>query len=130
MWFAVLSLIIGVALMIKAGIALAAPQRFYAVRQRQFASDVLSRKLLIAPAMVIALALGAWYATIFHYRPWGWVVTGFLTALSCMSGDHVFRWSKHRQAMMKAVTSPKVWWFDWFLLAFGAGFVALARFVY
>jgi len=38
MWFKVLGLLIAIALLGKAAVALAAPGRFYAVRQRQYAS--------------------------------------------------------------------------------------------
>ena len=130
MWFRVLSLVIAVALLGKAAIALAARRRFYAARQRQYTSESLPTKTLIAPAVVVGLTLLAWYATIFHYQPWGGIVTGFLTALSCMAVDHVFRWARHRQAMLKVVTNPKVWQFDCLLLAVGSGFAVLALLVY
>ena len=130
MWFRVLSLMITAALLGKASIALAAHRRFYAARQRQYASESLPPKLFIAPVVVVAVTLVAWYATIFHYQPWGWVVTGSMTALSCMAADHVFRWERHRQAMLKVVMNPKVWQFDCLLLAVGLGFVALALLVY
>ena len=130
MWFRVLSLVIGTVLLAKATVALMVPGRFYATRQRQYASDSSPPKLLVAPAVVIALTLVAWYATIFHYQPRGWVVTASLTALACMSVDHVFRWESHRRAMLKAVTNPKVSRLDWLLLAVGSGFVAFALLVY
>ena len=130
MWFRVLSLVIGVALVVKATVALVAPRRFYAVRERQYASESLPRQLLFAPLVVVALTLSAWYATLLDYRPWGWLVTGFLTAISCLSVDHLFRWVKHRERMLKVVRSPQVWWFDCLLLAVGAGFLALAWKVY
>ena len=130
MWFRVLSLVIATALLGKASIALAARRRFYAERQRQYASASLPPKLFIAPVVVVAVTLVAWYATIFHYQPWAWIVTGSLTAVSCMAVDHVFRWERHRQAMLKVVTNPKVWQFDCLLLAVGSGFVALALLVY
>jgi uncharacterized protein (UPF0548 family) len=47
-----------------------------------------------------------------------------------MAFDHVFRWKRHRQAMLKVVTNPNVWLIDCVLLAVGAGFVALALLVY
>ena len=130
MWFRILSLLIATALIGKAAIALAARQRFYAARSRQYDSVSLPLQLLIAPAIVGALTLIAWYATIYHYRPASWIVTGFLTVLSCMAFDHVFRWNEHRQAMLKLVTSPQVWLIDCALLAVGAGFLALALLVY
>jgi hypothetical protein len=130
MWFRILSLVIGTALIAKASIALANRKRFYVARSRQYASESQPLKLLIASTIVGTLTLIAWYATIVDYRATAWVVTGFLTALSCMALDHVFRWEKHRQMMEKIVSNPKVWLIDCVLLAVGAGFVTLALLVY
>jgi uncharacterized membrane protein YidH (DUF202 family) len=129
-WFRILSLAIGTALLVKTVAALAIPNRFYATRRRQYASEFLPPKLLVAPVIIAVLAVVAWYATIFHYRPWGWIVTGFLTALAGIAADHVFRWESHRRTMLKAVTNPNVWKFDCLLLAVGAAFVTLAVLVY
>ncbi len=130
MWFQTLSLVIAAALLIKAAIALAIPRRFYAARERHFSSESLPPKLLVAPVIVVALTLTAWYATIFHFQPWCWVVTGSLTALACLAVDHVFRWPSHRQRMLKAVRNTKVGWVDCLLLVVGAGFLGLAFLVY
>src|ERR671918_62349 len=108
MWFKVLSLLIAVALLGKAIIALLRPRRFYAVRQSHYASETLPARLLVAPVLVLAMTGVTWYATIFHYRPWGWVLTCFLTLIACLSLDHVFRWQKHRARLSKVVANPKV----------------------
>jgi hypothetical protein len=128
--FRVLALLIGGALLTKGIVALTAPARFYDARRRQYDSESLPPKLWIAPALVAALALAAWYATVFHYRRWGWIVTGFLTALACMAADHVFRWEQHRRAMLRMISSSHLWLLDCLLLAAGAGFVTLAMLVY
>lgn len=130
MWFRVLSALIAVALLAKAAVALTAQRRFYALRQRQYATESLPPKLLAAPALVFALTGVGLYAAVFHYRPWGWVVVGFLMLLSALAFDHVVRWRKHRLAMLKVVESPKVWQVDCVLLALGLAFAALAVFVY
>jgi hypothetical protein len=130
MWFRVLSILIGVALLLKATIALAAGRRFYGARSRQYESATAPRKVVIASALVIAVTATAWYAVIFHYRPWGWVVAGFLTALACGSLNQVLRWQRHRQRMLLVVTNPNVWVVDCVLLAVGAGFLLLAVFVF
>ena len=130
MWFKVLGLVIAAALIAKAGVALLLGRRFYALRQRHYASPKLPGKLLVAPAVVVALTLLAWYATFAHYRPWGWVVTASLSLLACMAVDHLLRWERHRAAMLKVVTSRKVWQIDVLLLALGVAFAALALLVY
>ena len=130
MWFKVLSLLIAVALLGKAIIALLMSRRFYAVRQGHYAAETQPAKLLVAPVMVLAVTGVTWYATIYHYRPYGWVLTCFLTLISCLSLDHVFRWKKHRARLLRVVANPKVWYFDLFLVALGSGFAALGFFVY
>src|SRR5436190_18747699 len=81
MWFQALSFVIAAALLIKATVALAIPRRFYASRQRQYASTSMPRALMVPPAIIMGITSIAWYATLVHYRPWGWVVTAF--APSC-----------------------------------------------
>jgi hypothetical protein len=126
LWFRVLSLIIGTALLVKATVALAAPGRFYEARRSQYASKAPLPQLLLAPIVVAALAASAWYATLFHYRSGGWIVTGFLTALTVMAVHHLVYWSDHRHTMFRVVSNPSIWLFDCFLLAVGTGFVGLA----
>lgn len=130
MWFQVLGLIIAVALIVKASIALVIPGRFYAARMRQYESESLPPKLLVAPAVVLALTAVAWYATFFHHRPWGFIVTAVLTAVACMAVHHLLRWKSHRQSMHAVVRDPRVWRIDCALLLIGVGFLSLAMFVY
>ena len=118
------------ALLVKAAVALAASRRVYARRQQQYAPEALPAGLLIPPAVVLTLTLAAWFATVFHYQSWCWLVTGFLSVLSCLSLHHLFHWEKHRQSMRKLVANPKVKQVDYLLLALGSIFLALALFVY
>jgi len=130
MWFRILSILIGTALVGKSVIALVAPKRFYGARQRQYSSPAMPRKLLAGPMIVAAMTAASFYATIYHYVAWGWIVTTFLTGLLIMAIDHLFRWARHREAMLRVVGSPKVRRVDWCLLALGAGFLNLGVFVY
>jgi len=130
MWFRSLGLIIATALLGKAAIALSMPARFYTERQRQYASSSPPTKVLVPPVVIVGLALVAWYATIFHYTPWGWIITASLTSLACVSVYQLSRWTTHCHRMRKLVANPTVWRVDWLLLAIGALFLALAVYVY
>ena len=118
------------ALLVKAAVALTTSRRFYAKRQQQYSSETMPAKLLIPPAVVLTVTLAAWFATILHYQPWGWIVTVVVSVLSCLSLHNLFKWAKHRQAMLKLVSTPKVKQVDYLLLAVGLGFLSLALFVY
>lgn len=130
MWFQVLGLIIALALLLKASVALAIPGRFYAARQQQYASESIPRKLLFAPPVILLLTASAWYATVFHYRPWGFVVTATFSALLLFSVINFFRWKSHSRRMYEVISRPSVWRIDAALLALGFAFLALAIFVY
>jgi hypothetical protein len=130
MWFQTLTFIIAAALIVKAAVALAIPGRFYASRQQQYASTSMPFALMVPPAIILTITSIAWYATFAHYRPWGWVVTGFLTTLCLLSLHNLARWRRHRETMSKIVAHPRVWIVDCALLAVGAGFAALGWLVY
>ena len=130
MWFRVLSLVIAGALLGKAVIALAMPGRFYAERQRQYESASPPGKVMVPPMVIVGLAATAWYATIFHYEPWAWVVTAPLTALASLSIYQLLRWETTRKRMAPIVANPNVWRVDCLLLIAGALFVTLAFLVY
>jgi hypothetical protein len=130
MWFQALSFIIATALLVKAGVALTIPRRFYDARQSQYASTSLPAALIVPAAIVLSLTSVAWYATLAHYRPWGWVVTGFLTVLGCLSVDGLVRRRRRRELALLIVVHPRVWMIDCLLLGAGTGFAALGWFVY
>jgi hypothetical protein len=130
MWFQALSFIIATALLVKAGVALAIPRRFYGTRQRQYASTSLSAALIVPAVIVVSLMSVAWYATLAHYRPWGWIVTGFLTVLGSLSVDGLVRRRRRRELGLLIVGHPRVWVIDCLLLGAGAGFAALGWYVY
>jgi len=130
MWFQALSFVIAAALLVKATVALAMPRRFYASRQRQYASTSMPRELLVPPAIIVILTSIAWYATLVHYRPWGWVVTAFFSILCALSIHNLVRWRRQRGIMAAIVAHPRVWIVDGVLLIAGSGFAALGWLVY
>ena len=128
--FRTLSLTIAAALLVKATIALIVPGRFYAERQRQYAAASPPAEVLVPPVVLVALTIVAYYATIVHYQPWSWIVTGSLTGLASLSFASLLRWNSHRRRMHGIVANPHVWRIDCMLLAAGALFLALGLFVY
>ena len=130
MWFQALSFVIAAALLIKATVALAIPHRFYASRQRQYASTSMPPELMVPPAIIVCVTAIAWYATLVHYRPWGGIVTASLTGLCGFSLHNLMRWRHHRETMARVVAHPRVWIVDCVLLVAGAGFAALGWLIY
>lgn len=72
-----------------------------------------------------------WYATAFHYAPWGWVVTAFVSVAAALGAANLLRWRRHRTRALRAVDSPATRrGVDLALVGVGAVFVALAVAVY
>ncbi|HEX6290105.1 MAG TPA: hypothetical protein VFZ66_12985 [Herpetosiphonaceae bacterium] len=107
MWFKVLSLLIALLCLGKAGTALLIPQTFYRRRRQQYASTRIPLSVLIPPALILVLAGLAWYATIAHYVAWSWLVTGFLTPIALLGVVNLLRWPQHRRRLQAAITEAQ-----------------------
>ena len=131
MWFQVLSLLIGVPCLLKGVIGLSVPGRFYRWRHGQYAAERPPAALFLAPMALTAAVAVTWYATAFHYAPWGWVVTAFVTTAAVLGAANLLRWRQHQGRALRAVGSPATRrGVDLVLVGVGAGFVALALTVY
>jgi hypothetical protein len=130
--FQTVSLLIAVPALLKAVTGLVLPGRFYGWRRQQYASASVPRVVLIMPALFLILAAASWYATLFHYQPWGWVVTGFTSLIASLGLLNLSRWSSHRQKTGEAIDNrPRTRaGVDLAILFLGLLFTYLALFVY
>ena len=96
----------------------------------RYSSASLPLALMVPSAVVLSVTSIAWYATFFHYRPWGWVITACLTLLCGLSLHNLSRWRRHREVMSRIVADPRVWLVDCLLLVLGGGFAALGLLVF
>ena len=130
--FKIISLFIGTIALLKAIAGLLLPSFFYSWRKEQYASISIPPIVLVMPVLFALLAFASWYAALFHYQPWGWVVTGFTTLISILGLLNLSRWPTHRQKTSRAIdeqpgarTSV-----DIMLLVLGGMFAMLGIFVY
>ena len=131
MWFQVLSWLIAVPCLLKGIIGLLLPERFYGWRHGHYTSERPPKVLFVAPLALTGSVTVTWYATAYHYVPWGWVVTVFVTAASLLGLANLLRWRKHRDRALHTVGSPATRRsVDLVLIGAGAGFVAMALAVY
>lgn len=107
MWFKVLALTIALICVGKAVIALAAPSLFYGFRRQQYDAIRIPISITVMPLLVTTLAATAWYATLFHYVAWGWVVTAFLSVFAVLGLKNLWRWSAHRTLLSQAIATAK-----------------------
>jgi hypothetical protein len=131
MWFKVLSFIVALACLTKGIVALARPARFCARRRQQLSAGRIPRAILVVSSLVVAMMAVTWHATLFHYAPWGWILTTFITVLSFLSMLNVLRWSTSRIRMLAFVEyAEQNWHVDAAIITLGVIFLTLAIFVY
>ena len=133
MWFKVLSLLIMALCIGKAGFALVAPHTFYRRRRQQYSSTRIPISVFIPPIAVFCLTGVAWYATMQDYVAWSWLVTGFLTLISVLAVVNLFRWSRHRVALLAAIAEEQATYrqqVDVGLLSIAGAFAVLGLIVF
>ena len=131
MWFKVLSLILAFLCLAKGIVALIIPTRFYQRRRQQYSSEQMPGVLRVIPFVVLTFLSLCWYATLFHYVRWCWVVTAFVTIVAVLSLENSFHWSRHRIRMLKLIGyAEQNWQLDASIAALGICFLLLAVFVY
>ena len=131
MSFKILSMILGLLCLAKGVIALIIPARFYERRRQQYSSERMPIGLRIIPFIVLTFVCFCWYATLFHYVKWGWVVTAFVTAVAALSLENTFKWSRHRIRMLKAIDYAENYRrVDVCIAVLGVCFLFLAFFIY
>lgn len=130
--FQIISLLIAGICLTKAVIALLKGDQFYGWRQQQYAATTVPQTLWVVPTLIVFLAIAAWYATLFHYQAWGWIVTAFTTLIAALGLLNLSRWSTHREKVGAAIKtqSPQRKAVDTVILLLGLGFTGLAWFVY
>ena len=101
--FQIISLLIAILALLKGITGLLVPDRFYNWRRQQYASAAIPTVVLVLPSLFVLLAGASWYVTLFHYQPWGWVVTGFTTLIAFLGVLNLSRWSTHRQKTGQAI---------------------------
>jgi len=130
--FQIISLLIAIPALLKAVTGLLLPGRFYGWRRQQYASASVPPVVLVMPSLFVLLAGASWYATLFQYQSWGWIVTGFTTLIAFLGVLNLSRWSSHRQKTRKAIdTQPKTRTsVDVVILVLGVLFTYLSFFIY
>ncbi|CAN5347657.1 hypothetical protein BH10PLA2_BH10PLA2_11350 [soil metagenome] len=131
MWFKMLGLLIGTPCLLKGFIGLLLPEKFYRWRHGQYASERPPGVLFVAPLALAAAVAVTWYATAFHYVPWGWVVTVFVSIAAVVGTVNLIRWQQHQNRSLRAVSNPATRRnVDLVLVGLGVAFVVLAIAVY
>jgi hypothetical protein len=132
MWFKLISLVISFVCIFKAIIGLLFHKKFYVWDRKQYASKSLPLSLLIFIPYGVGIVVTTWYATIFHYVDYGWIVTLIVSIASVKLFAILFKWKISSSAFVRFIDQGgwRLWAVDIFVLLLGIIFLLLALFVY
>ncbi len=75
MWFGILSLVLGITLLTKGSIGLLFHDRFYNWDKEQYRSRKWPKSSAVFIPYGILMITLTWYATLYHYVQYGWILT-------------------------------------------------------
>ena len=132
MWFRIISLILATVCLIEGIAGLVFREQFHGWLRRQCSAARPSGTLRVILVYLTTLVVATWYATIFHYRPYGWVLTLVMT----LSGIEIllvlYRWRAVGEAVVGFLleTRQHVGWVYGVAIALGTLLLWLGLFVY
>ncbi len=107
-------------------------KKFYTWDKKQYASKKYPKSFYIFIPYGAGVFLSTWYATIFHYREKGWILTLIVTLSSIKLFSILFNWEKTSEKFVKFIDSGgwKLWAVDVFVMIMGVVFLFLGIYVY
>ena len=132
MWFKLISFVLGGACILKALIGLFFHKKFYSWDRRQYAAQKFPKRLYIFILYGIVMVFTTWYATIFHYVEYGYILTIIVTISSIKLFSILFNWKNTSKKILNFIDSGgwKLWALDIFILIMGIIFFLLGIYVY
>lgn len=132
MWFRLISFVLAAACILKALIGLFFHKKFYSWDRKQYAAKKFPKRLFIFILYGIGIVLTTWYATIFHYVKYGYILTIIVTLSSIKLFSILFDWENTSKKFVHFIDSGgwKLWVLDIFILIMGIVFFLLGLYVY
>ena len=78
------------------------------------------------------MLIAVWYATLFAYQPYGYILTIFIPLASVKTVGLIFNWSATSQAFVEFIdeAGPRLWLVDVLVAVLGLGLFLLSYFLY
>ncbi len=132
MWFKIISFILAGACFLKAFIGFVFHNKFYKWDREQYASKQWPKSFFIFVTYGLVMFLLIWYATIFHYVKFGWILTSIVTLSSVKLFSILFKRKKIAPKFVKLIDAGgwKLWAIDAFVLIMGILFLFMGTHIY
>ncbi len=132
MWFKIISFVLAGACFLKAFIGFVFHNKFYEWDRKQYASDKWPKSFFIFITYGLVMFALIWYATIFHYVKYGWILTLIVSISSIKLFSLLFKRDEIAPKFVRFIESGgwKLWAVDIFVLFMGFLFLYLGLYIY
>lgn len=132
MWFKYLAFMFGLILIIKSCIGLGFHSKFYMWDKKQYSSPKPTLPFIFFLIYGLIILCLTWYATLFHYVKYGWI----LTAITTISGFKIYKAAARWPDFSKNIAifidkhNSYLWALDIILFILGAFFLVMSFTLY
>jgi len=132
MLFELISIILGTTALIKGLAGIFIHDKLYGWAESHYSKKEKSRTIYLFLVYAFLMLAITFYATIYQYTAYGWILTIFISVMSLKTIGLIFNWEKTSQKLVAFIKhdGKKIWLLDILVIFLSMIFFSLALFVY
>lgn len=132
MLFKIICYILATTALIKGLVGIFAHDKLYGWAEKHYAQTEKSITLKVLVAYAVIILFLTWYATLFQYTQYGWIITTFITLMSIKTVGLLFNWKAASQKFVDFIKSSQkmLWVLDIVVIFLSLIFYGLGLFLY
>lgn len=132
MIFKVICYILATTALIKGLVGLFAHETLYGWAEKHYSKTKKSATVQVMVAYAFIILILTWYATIFDYVQYGWIITVFISLMSIKTFTLIFKWKEASEKFVKLIKSggSTLWVLDIIVIVLSISFYALGYYLY
>lgn len=132
MLFKIICFVVAGSAFIKGLTGIFAHDKLYGWARKHYASEEWSFTFILLLVYGIAVVGTTWYATIFTYVKYGWILTVFMSIMSLKMIGLIFNWKETSRKFVNLIESggKKLWVLDFIVLVLGVIFLLMGLYLY
>lgn len=132
MLFKIICYILATTALIKGLVGIFAHDKLYGWAEKHYAQTEKSITVKVLVAYAVIILFLTWYATLFQYTQYGWIITTFITLMSIKTVGLLFNWKAASQKFVDFIKSSQkmLWVLDIVVIFLSLIFYGLGLFLY
>ena len=132
MLFKIICYILATTALIKGLVGIFAHHKLYGWAEKHYSKQDKSITVKVLVAYAVLVLILTWYATLFNYVQYGWIVTTFITLMSIKTVGLLFNWEAASQKFVNFIKSGEkmLWLLDIVVISLSLIFYGLGLFLY